>query len=129
MYETVDVDNCAGSGSISLLQLGATFHQCVPVQPSTTYHFAYRFKGTNSSGTAYCRVLLFSSGNNCVFGQEGSSADFPQDYTNNNWIQASGTVTTTGQTNQAMIACSAPASAGYHDQLYFGATNPGVPPF
>jgi hypothetical protein len=131
-YETVDVDNCSGSGSIGLIALAATLSQCVSVQPNTTYHLAYRFKasgGADSAGTVVCSVLSFWSGNDCIFGQHASSTEFNQEYTTNSWIQHSGTMTTSALTTQAMIHCSAPASAGYHDQFYFGTTSPGVPAF
>lgn len=132
MYATTDVDSCTGSGSVTLGALGATFDQCVPVQPSTLYYFGFRFKasgGPTSSGTATCSLLFLPSGNTCSFSESTSSVDIFQSYNNDNWIQGASSGSSESTTTHAIVHCSSPASNGFHDQFYLSASTPGVPAF
>ena len=131
-YITADVDSCSGSGSVALQALAANVTQCVSAKPSTTYYFGYRFKalgGSSSAGTATGFISFLPAGSNCDSSLSTNSGSANQSYNTNNWIQASGSVTSDSDTAQIVFHMTAPASNGSYDQVYLSTSSPGVPAF
>jgi hypothetical protein len=118
-----DADDCAESGSLSLMGTSGQEGQCLSAVANGDYFMTFRFKSTGG-GTGYCGVNFFSAagcdGNNLENSFE-TSVSGPA----GTWRQAM--ITTAKASANAVslkfYCSSAIGGSGYYDQMYLGRTS------
>ena len=123
MYSTYDADDCAGSGSVALLNISAQVSQCLPASAGFEYFLTFRFKGeTSDTTTGYCGVIFYTNADCYYTGMDNSFA--ASTTSTGGWAQA---IAASGVANATAISmqvyCIAAMGFGYYDQLYLGTSS------